>query len=287
MTVEVFAPAKINLTLHVTGQRSDGYHLLDSLVVFANFGDRLCLTKAPELGLSISGPFADGLPLGPDNLVWRAAQLAGGRVHIELEKNLPPASGIGGGSSDAAATLRGMQILHPGGHPSDAEVLGLGADVPACLRARPLHMTGIGEGLDDVAWPDLAAVLVNPGVSVPTPAVFERLHSKTNPPQDPIATGDPIAWLAQQRNDLEPPACALAPEIDAVLSTLNGVGAQLARMSGSGATCFGVFATDADAQQAARDIQNVQPRWWVQACVLGTPANLISGSPSAAPAQLE
>lgn len=277
MTIEVFAPAKINLTLHVTGQRSDGYHTLDSLVVFADCGDRLRLTEAPELGLSISGPFAEGLPLGPDNLVWRAAQLAGGRVHIALEKNLPPASGIGGGSSDAAATLRGMQALRPDFHPSEAGVLALGADVPACLQARPLRMLGIGHDLVDVVWPDLAAILVNPGVSVSTPVVFDRLQSKTNPPQDAVKAADPIAWLALQRNDLETPARALAPEIGAVLEVLSVSGAQLARMSGSGATCFGVYSSQAEAQQAALAIQAAQPEWWVQSCILGNPTTLING----------
>ncbi|MDG1068196.1 MAG: 4-(cytidine 5'-diphospho)-2-C-methyl-D-erythritol kinase, partial [Sulfitobacter sp.] len=165
MTSEGFAPAKVNLTLHVTGQRADGYHLLDSLVVFADIGDRLWFDAGPQMRISVTGPFAEGVPVDQRNLVWQAAVLAGWTGHITLEKNLPHGAGIGGGSSDAAAVLRAF-----GG---TADALQLGADVPVCLAHAPQRMRGIGEILDPIApLPDLEIVLVNPRVAVPTAPVF-------------------------------------------------------------------------------------------------------------------
>ena len=256
MTTEAFAPAKVNLSLHVTGQRADGYHLLDSLVVFADLGDRLWFDPADALFIEVTGPFAAGVPTDRQNLVWQAAELAGWCGRIRLEKNLPHGAGIGGGSADAAAGLRAF-----GGAERAAE---LGADVPVCLRTSPQRMRGIGDVLEPL--PDLPAfdlLLVNPRVEVPTGPVFKHLVQKNNPPMpDPIPTFGSLAalcnWLAAQRNDLEAPARALAPQIDEVLTALGD--SRLARMSGSGATCFGIYD---DATQAEARIRAVHPDWWV------------------------
>ncbi len=257
MTTEVFAPAKVNLTLHVTGQRDDGYHLLDSLVVFADIGDRLWFKSAPQMQIEVTGPFADGVPTDRRNLVWQAAELAGWTGHITLEKNLPHGAGIGGGSSDAAAVLRAF-----GG--AD-HALDLGADVPVCLKHTPQRMRGIGEVLESVeTLPELEIVLVNPRVVVPTGTVFSGLRSKQNEPMGDVlrSFGDAPAfceWLASQRNDLEAPAREVAPEVRAALAALDG--ALLARMSGSGATCFGLYTAGAAA--AAARIAQAHPDWWV------------------------
>jgi len=259
MTSEGFAPAKVNLTLHVTGQRADGYHLLDSLVVFADIGDRLWFDAGPQMRISVTGPFAEGVPVDQRNLVWQAAVLAGWTGHITLEKNLPHGAGIGGGSSDAAAVLQAF-----GG---TADALQLGADVPVCLAHAPQRMRGIGEILDPIApLPDLEIVLVNPRVAVPTAPVFNGLASKTNSPMaDTIpAFADAagfVHWLGAQRNDLEAPARVHAPQVDKALAALEG--ALLARMSGSGATCFGLY--ESGAAQAARRIAQTHPDWWVRA----------------------
>ena len=264
------APAKINLALHVTGQRADGYHLLQSLVAFAAEADVLRFEPAQSLGLSVTGPMAAGVPAGTGNLALKAAALFGDApAHITLEKHLPHAAGIGGGSADAAATLRGLaRLLHrdlPGGE----AILGLGADVPVCLSARPQIMAGIGEVLSDPPnLPPLHAVLINPRVSVETGAVFAGLTQKDNPPLEvPIWQGFEsfIAWLKRQRNDLEPPALALAPGIGACLDALQHENVALARMSGSGATCFGLLETAAEADRAAARIQDANPNWWVRA----------------------
>jgi 4-diphosphocytidyl-2-C-methyl-D-erythritol kinase len=270
------APAKINLALHVTGQRPDGYHLLDSLVVFAGVGDRLRFAPAPDLSLSVTGPMAEGVPTGPDNLILRAAALfgAGRGAAIALEKHLPHAAGIGGGSADAAATLRGLARLWNCPRPDRASVLTLGADVPVCLSLAPQRMAGIGDILSPVPpIPGLHAVLVNPRVAVPTGAVFRGLTSKQNTPMDPPdwdGFDSFTEWLSRQRNDLEPPARALAPEIGEALTLLRNTGAALARMSGSGATCFGLFETEGQAADAARVISSAQPGWWVQDTAIQT-----------------
>ena len=270
MKTEAFAPAKINLTLHVTGQRADGYHLLDSLVVFADIGDRITATPAAQASLTVTGPLSDGVPTGPENLVLRAAALMGTPAAITLEKHLPAAAGIGGGSSDAAATLRALMALSGAPLPAD-NGLSLGADIPVCTLARAATMRGIGEEIAPVFdLPPLAAVLVNPRVDVPTPAVFRALASKTNPAMAPIPQGVDFEafcdWLSTQRNDLEPPARALTPEIDATLAALSD--ARLARMSGSGATCFGLYPTQAAAEAAAARISTARPDWWVAATTL-------------------
>lgn len=272
--IEVFAPAKVNLALHVTGQRADGYHTLDSLVAFAPLGDVLRLSPAEGLSLVLSGPEAAGLPAGPDNLVLRAAALMGPGpgARFALEKRLPAASGIGGGSADAAAALRGLAALR--GQPLPGGIERLGADVPMCLHPRPARTRGIGEQISPVALPALPAVLVNPRQELSTPSVFKALQSKENPPLPEIpafaGAAECIGWLAHQRNDLQAPALALAPVIGAVLAALAAQpGCLLARMSGSGATCFGLFATAAEAEAAGKALAAAQPGWWVGAGYLG------------------
>lgn len=275
MAIEAFAPAKINLALHVTGRRNDGYHLLDSLVVFLDAGDRVRATAAGALSLDLSGPQAAGVPQGADNLVLRAARLLSPDrgAALVLEKHLPPASGIGGGSSDAAAALRALSALWSCPLPDAASLLRLGADVPACVMARPLRMRGIGEVLTPLPapLPDLALVLVNPRIETPTPAVFAALAQRDNPPlPDPLPPlGDVqalAAFLRAARNDLEPPARALCPPVGAVLAALAAQPeVMLARMSGSGATCFGLCASRALAESAARALARARPDWWVMA----------------------
>lgn len=283
------APAKINLALHVVGQRADGHHLLESVVTFADRGDRIGLSPAGADRFTVSGRFAAELPLGAGaqggNLVLRARDLlrqelrsrgsaAADPVHLHLEKNLPLASGIGGGSADAAATLHGLlEIWNATIEPSrlSAIALSLGADVPMCLDGAPLLARGIGEEitrLDD--FPALPMVLVNPLVGVSTPVVFKTLENKTNPPlplQTELKTfAEWLPALASMRNDLQPPAQRLQPVIGEVCRALTEAGAGLVRMSGSGATCFGIFENSDSAERAARALSVAQPGWYVLAC---------------------
>lgn len=266
------ASAKINLCLHVTGLQGDGYHLLDSLVVFAGIGDRLTFAAADDLRLTIAGPQAANLPVSDDNLILRAARAfgTGSGAQIHLEKHMPIASGIGGGSADAAAALRGLSRLWGLPLPKAATVLALGADVPVCLLGRPLRMQGVGEVLTPLPpLPPAHLVLVNPGVAVPTPAVFRALANKVNPPLPAVPRfanlPDFAAWLTAQRNDLEPPAVGQAPQIAIAKAAIDAQpGCHLARMSGSGATCFGLFDTARLAKAAARTIFDAHPDWWVQ-----------------------
>lgn len=268
---EAFAPAKINLTLHVTGLRDDGFHTLDSLVVFADVGDRIRLQPADKTVLSVSGPRAAGVPVDASNLVTQAVMLMGANAEISLEKNLPPAAGIGGGSSDAAATLRALAKAFDQPLPPPQGFAILGADVPVCVRARPTRMSGIGAQLDDLpGLPPLYMVLVNPGVAVATPKVFAALQSKVNAPMPDTLpefadAPDFARWLGTQRNDLELPARAMAPAIGVVLSRIAQTdGCMLSRMSGSGATCFGLFASQPEADMARDVIAQLHPDWWVK-----------------------
>lgn len=282
-----FAPAKVNLTLHVLGRRPDGYHEIESLVVFADAGDRLTLTPGDRLELDVRGPTAEAAGTGSDNLVLKAARALAERVgglrlgSFTLEKSLPVAAGLGGGSSDAAAALR--LLAQANGLPLDDERLyaaarATGADVPVCLDPRPRMMRGIGEILSvPLALPALPAVLVNPGVAVPTKDVFAALAAPAlSPaaPHDDVApagarVAELVSALASRRNDLEAPALRLQPVIGEVLAALRASGCRLARMSGSGATCFGLFDSAAAAQAAARDLQRARPGWWVNACMFG------------------
>ena len=273
-TIEVLAPAKINLTLHVTGQRKDGYHLLDSLVCFAGIGDRVTVAKAAGTSLTVTGPFAAHVPAGPETLVLRAAEFLGVTARITLDKRLPVASGIGGGSADAAAVLRALSDLYSIPLPSRDSVVALGADVPVCLLGGQVRMRGIGEDLTVVSsarmsWP---TVLVNPGVSVSTPEVFRRLASKSNPPMPDDMLEDIYNefpdWLGHQRNDLEPPAISLAPVIAGVLDALRAEpGCRIARMSGSGATCFAIFDEADQAAAAVEAIRAAYPGWWSEVAI--------------------
>ncbi len=263
------AYAKINLALHVTGQRADGYHQLDSLVVFAGIGDVIHAERADFLRLEITGPQAAHLPVSPDNLVLRAARSMAARAAITLDKHLPVASGLGGGSADAAATLRALARLTGRPLPQPADLLALGADVPVCMGQRPVRMQGVGEVITPApALPDCSLLLVNPGLALHTPAVFNALTQKFNPPMPAIPSFANLhkftTWLADQRNDLEAPATGIAREIAEVKAALAAqTGCLLARMSGSGATCFGVFATAAQAETARTKIMAQQPNWWL------------------------
>ena len=274
MAIEARAPAKVNLTLHVTGQRPDGYHLLDSLVLFADLGDRLRVADGPGLRLSVEGPLAEGVPSDDSNSILQAARFLGADdLHFTLTKTLPSAAGIGGGTSDAAAALRAVAELR--GLDLPADVSPLGADVPVCLLGRAARMEGIGEKVTPVAGlPGMFAVLANPGVAVSTPAVFRRLAQRANPAMPaelPIfsTARDLAQWLATQRNDLEEPAIAEEPVIAEVLKALSALPGQLlSRMSGSGATCFALFETRAEAEAAAKALQQDHPDWWVAPCAL-------------------
>jgi 4-diphosphocytidyl-2-C-methyl-D-erythritol kinase len=302
------ARAKINLSLHVLGRREDGYHELESLVAFAGVGDGLALEPGGGLSLTISGPMGAGLETHDDNLVLIAARnlaalvpdLRAGAFH--LVKRLPVASGIGGGSADAAAALRLLARANgiSGGEPRLFEAArATGADVPACLMSRSLVMRGAGERLERVGLPRLFALLVNPGVAVPTAAVFAELGLARGEKASchPAPTVFP-AWsglarpstssfdhrhdvqedaaavftarLATLRNDLEPPAIRLAPIIGEALAALRGQeGCRLARMSGSGATCFAIFDGCRASAAAARRLARAHPGWWVKATTLG------------------
>lgn len=275
--------AKLNLALHVTGRRSDGYHLLDSLVVFASTGDEVSACDASDVSLTVLGPMAVGLDSGPDNLVLRAAdvlqQYAASigqntpGAHIELTKRLPVAAGIGGGSADAAATLRALNKLWK--LELEEAVLEqlsapLGADVPVCISNKTTRITGIGTELSRVAdCPTFHLVLVNPSVAVSTPDVFKNLKRRENLHLPSLPTSDDdkswFQWITATRNDLYPSATVLCPQIDVVLQSLKNTGASLARMSGSGATCFGIFNTAPEAATAAQTIRTAHPQWWVVA----------------------
>jgi 4-diphosphocytidyl-2-C-methyl-D-erythritol kinase len=269
------APAKVNLFLHVIGRRTDGYHLLDSLAVFPAVGDALSAAPAADLTLALDGPFAAALAAEPDNLVLRAARalaVAAGvapRARLALTKNLPVASGIGGGSADAAAALRALQRLWRMRLPAPALLslaLGLGADVPVCLASTATRMGGIGEALSATpSLPPCGMVLANPGVAVSTPAVF-RARTGTFSPPATLPPGWPdlaamAADLARLGNDLEAPAVSICPVIGEVLAALRAYpDCRLARMSGSGPTCFGLFPDAAAAAAAAAELR--RPGWW-------------------------
>ncbi|MER8743371.1 4-(cytidine 5'-diphospho)-2-C-methyl-D-erythritol kinase [Mesorhizobium sp. M1004] len=275
------APAKINLALHVTGKRADGYHLLESLVVFTRFGDRVEIEPADADRFSVSGRYATSVPIDDSNLVVKAREAlrrqAGQQstppVAIRLEKNLPIASGVGGGSSDAAAVLQGL-VRTWGLDIGEAELsrigLTLGADVPMCLAAKPLVARGVGDELSLVPdFPALALVLVNPGVAVSTPDVFNALEKRENDGLPPLPRAFDFHsvrnWLEITRNDLEPAAQAIQPPIGRALSLLNRAGSGFSRMSGSGATCFGLFETGNVAKRAAAEIRSREPEWFVAA----------------------
>jgi 4-diphosphocytidyl-2-C-methyl-D-erythritol kinase len=270
----LFAPAKINLALHVLGRRVDGYHDLDSIVAFADAGDRLTFALAERFTITAEGPFASALPPQDGNIIakaWVAAsEIAAKRgqqlpqVAVRLEKNLPVASGIGGGSSNAAAAIKGF-LRFVGIDPADPDVaaagLGIGADVPVCLLGKACRMRGIGENLTPLSgFHPLQAILVNPLVSVPTPEVFRGLGLERGQAFRRAIDNenDPLCW----RNDLAAPAIALAPVIGEVLQKLAATpGVIRAFMSGSGATCVALC----EGSDAAPDLD---PNWWVARTIL-------------------
>ena len=278
------APAKVNLTLRVLGRRADGYHDIESLVAFAGVGDVLTFTPASALTLAVRGPTARAAGDAADNLVLKAARALASEVdglalgHFDLSKRLPVAAGLGGGSADAAAALRLLARAN-GIAPDDPRLMqaacAAGADVPVCLDPRPRLMRGIGDVLSaPLALPRLFAVLVNPGVAVATREVFAGLGlppaAPTAPPATFVDSAALMAEITSGRNDLEGPAIELEPAIAEVLAVLGKLpGCRLARMSGSGATCFGLFGSTAAASAAARSLRVGYPAWWVRATVLG------------------
>jgi 4-diphosphocytidyl-2-C-methyl-D-erythritol kinase len=275
MSLHRIAAAKLNLTLRITGRRVDGYHLLDSLVAFTELGDGVTVAAADSLSLDITGEFAPGLTDGADNLILRAARaldpVRGAR--ITLEKRLPVASGIGGGSADAAATLLLLNDLWQlGRSPADLAglALTLGADVPVCLHRAPTRMGGIGEKLaPGPSLPPAALVLVNPRLACPTPRVFALRQGDFSLPQvglpDRIGDAAELAALVRRGgNDLTQAAGLVVPAIGSILKALGEeAGCLAAALSGSGATCFGVFAEEAAAVQAAARLKTRHPHWWV------------------------
>lgn len=282
------APAKINLFLHIVGRRDDGLHLLDSLVAFTALGDRIAVAPAETLTVNRSGPFACQLPPPSEDLVYRAAiglaDLAGCPAHaaLDIEKVLPVASGIGGGSSDAAGVLRALQKLWAV-TPDEAQIAALaarlGADIPVCLLGRTARVSGTGEKLEPVSLPSaVPIVLANPGVPLSTAAVFQAYRESGGDFGTPAgvigdvasaSTDELAALLADRRNDLQAPAARLCPAIDTVLEALRRQeGCRLARLSGSGATCFAIFGSDRQAIAAAEAIGTGEPGWWVVATTL-------------------
>jgi 4-diphosphocytidyl-2-C-methyl-D-erythritol kinase len=281
MAIAAFAAAKLNLYLHITGRRADGYHLIDGLVGFADIGDRLSARSAAALTLAVSGTEAAELDdAGGDNLVLRAARLlathagTAPRAAIHLEKNLPVASGLGGGSSDAAAALRALLILwRVAIDEAMLRRLGLmlGADMPVCLHAGPAWVGGIGDAVE--AAPDLpgaGVLLVNPRRRLPTAAVFAAWRGRFGAPARfspmPADAAALAGALSSRGNDLTEAAIGLVPEIAAVLAALAALdGALLARMSGSGASCFALFSDRAAAEAARANLAGAHPQWWCAA----------------------
>jgi 4-diphosphocytidyl-2-C-methyl-D-erythritol kinase len=276
------APAKVNLYLHLCGRRPDGYHLLDSLVVFPAVGDRLSVERSNSVSLDVSGPFAPRLPADAGNLILRAAAALAGEhgiaagVAVQLVKNLPVAAGIGGGSSDAAAALQLLSRLWGVAIPQGL-ALSLGADVPVCCAApRSMRMQGIGERLSPAPpLPPFWLVLANPLEPTPTGAVFAGVRDRCPPPGPPAPPGGfsdisaLLEWLSLQRNDLEASAAAICPAVGDVLAGLASCGAPLARMSGSGATCFAIARTEAEAGAISDRLRHARPEWWIATGAVG------------------
>jgi 4-diphosphocytidyl-2-C-methyl-D-erythritol kinase len=284
--------AKVNLTLRVNGRRADGYHDLESVVAFADCADRLTLTPGSNLDLKMTGPLAEACGDTSDNLVLKAARLLAERVpnmkagSFSLDKVLPVAAGIGGGSADAAAALRLLATLN--GLSLDDErllevALATGADVPVCLASRACDMTGVGDTLTPLSLPIMPCVMINPCVPVPTKDVFKALGLRNGEllvgatdifrgtawPEPGGSVEDWVEVLAASSNDLEAPAMRIQPVIGEVIAALNATnGAWLARMSGSGATCFAIYENTAEAGRAAEKIRREHPGWWVHAGTL-------------------
>lgn len=268
---EEFARAKVNLCLHVTGQREDGMHLLDSIVVFPEVGDELQAVPDETLSLEIYGPFGNDLDAGEDNLIIRAAKMLSDKgAKLRLRKNLPVAAGIGGGSADAAASIRLLSDIWNEEIPSIEDLSALGADVPVCLAQVPTRMSGIGEKLTPLpALPRFWIVLVNTGQGVETGSVFKAMKTRNNArlsdiPESFQSSEVLFDFLRTQRNDMQTSAIEICPEIADCLRAIEATEeCALARMSGSGGTCFGLYATKEDALAAASEIGTNYPDWWV------------------------
>ena len=274
----VFAPAKINLFLHITGKREDGYHTLQSLMVFADVGDDLEFSMQDEFSVRVTGPFSAALSETKDNLVYKAARFLSDEYKVPLcgkivlTKNLPIASGIGGGSTDAAAALRGLAKLWKlADDPAQLSKIAqqLGADVPACLYGRAVWAEGVGEKLIPIQdMQRLHLVLVNPLVATPTPAVFKKFHGRFS--ESVQTRGMGVDDLKQCGNDLTDAAVTVTPEINAVLSVLADTeNCLLCRLSGSGATCFGIYGDEVAARTAAEVLKKQHPLWWVHPATVG------------------
>ena len=269
------ASAKVNLCLQIVGQKSNGFHLLDSIVGFTEFGDHLSFKKSDELELTINGAFSDQIPADKSNLILKAAELLRtlnnikNGAHITLTKNLPPSAGLGGGSSDAAAAIRGLSRLWGTDLPEIDDLMKIGSDLPVCINQKTQHMKGFGEVLNVVnAFPNLPILLVNPLKKVSTQTVFRKLENKKNSPLSKYENlfqtkKDWINWLLLQRNDLIEPAVSVEPVISEVLQFIsNQISVEKVSMSGSGATCFGVFENNHDCDLAMKKIRRERPEWW-------------------------
>lgn len=274
-TLRALAPAKVNLYLHVTGRREDGYHQLDSLTAFTDFGDEIALSPANAFQLSLSGPFAAQTPL-EQNLVEKTAYALAARLdippdfHVSLTKNIPAGAGLGGGSADAAAIARLM--MHMSGKTGDIDdiLLALGADVPACYRSDPLRFFGIGEGIELVRpFPTTPILLVNSGTLCPTADVFRALRDVSDSdklPLPPLDNQDALfRFLKNTRNDLSLAAQSMIPNLAEVLQAIEQTGSAIARMSGSGATCFGLYEDEEVCRRAAEMMTKTNPGWWIKA----------------------
>ena len=269
------ASAKVNLCLQIVGQKSNGFHLLDSIVGFTEFGDHLSFEKSDKLELTVKGTFSDQIPIDKSNLILRAAELLRTLnniktgAHITLTKNLPPSAGLGGGSSDAAAAIRGLSRLWAVNLPEIDDLMKIGSDLPVCINQKTQHMKGFGEVLKVInRFPNLPILLVNPLKKVSTQTVFSMLKNKKNPPLSKYeklfkTKKDWINWLLLQRNDLMEPAVRVEPVISEVLQLIsNQISVEKVSMSGSGATCFGVFENKHDCDLAMKKVRLEQPDWW-------------------------
>ena len=269
------ASAKVNLCLQIVGQKPNGFHLLDSIVGFTEFGDHLSFKKSDKLELTVQGAFSDQIPVDRSNLILKAAELVRKLndiktgAHITLTKNLPPSAGLGGGSSDAAAAIRGLSRLWGTDLPEIDDLMKIGSDLPVCINQKTQHMKGFGEVLEEInTFPNLPILLVNPLKKVSTHTVFRMLQNKKNPPLSKYeklfqAKKYWINWLLLQRNDLMEPAVKVEPVISEVLRLISKqVSVEKVSMSGSGATCFGVFENKHDCDLAMKRVRLERPDWW-------------------------
>lgn len=269
----MIARAKVNLALHTVGRLADGRHLLDSIVSFTKFGDSVEVESCRGRILDVTGPMASSVPQGPSNLAMRAAALfdCPDGYRISLVKRIPVAAGLGGGSADAAAVLSSLSRSRECSLPGSGEIMDLGSDIPVCLFGKSSRVQGGGDQVIPLErLPGFPVALVNPGVPLPTREVFAALSNPVNPPLDLLPRDGSkdlwLTWLSKQRNDLEAVARSLLPAVSCVLSGIRDcAGCRLARMSGSGATCFGIFDTDEQAQAAVDEIRARNPGWWAVA----------------------